>query len=1005
MLSVPLLSLLAPSARGFAPPSEAAGGVEPHRIQYVHPVVQAGLLQSEAWTRFASTDGVGWTAVFDEATGTPRRLWGQGIAVPTTSGPAVAGAIEGLLERHRALLGVDDDATLSLKSTNYSPITDTWYVEWDVLRDGVPTFRKGLGARVKHGNLVMLTAATDPGADVRGGWSIGASDAIGRAIAGGPAPSAVHTDQIASRTLLEVQDLDGLHLQRVWQVESRTASPPGRWVTFVDAATGGLVGGFNQIRMVSGVVSAYHQERTLDGTPPILSPVPLVKVESGADVAYTDADGQFDLPAGSFTTTWEGDYLTVLNDDGPEGELVSTNADLEWAVGATTPAEASTYIFVHQARNFGITLDPTLWWITDPFTANVNIAQNCNAYFDGTSLNFFHTGGGCNNTGQIADVVYHEWGHGFHASSVEAGFVDGALGEGAADTYAFLITGDNEVGPYFFTDGGPVRDVAPDAVYPDDYFASPLFVHESGLIFGGAMWDTRDALRAKYGPDDGVRVTAELLTGLLKGGPDIVGSYYEAIVADDDDGDLLNGTPNQCELLDTFGRHGLAGFTLAPSHEPLATVPADVPTPVSVALVSTVASCIDVAPSVGTLHYKINRGDWQTVAATISGLQVDAEVPAQPLGTFVEYYVDGEDDHGVPFGIPTAGQDAPYSFFVGDVIEVHCDDFEADDGGWTHSLEAGDPGPGADDWEWGNPSGLGGDPSFAFSGNKAWGNDLSDDGIYQPDKMNYLVSPPIPTGHFTDVFVQYRRWLNAEDATYDLAMILANDDVVWSNTAAGHHIDDQWVSHSVWLNGRGDMTDLTVGFGIRTDPGLEMGGWNVDDVCVYAPATADNRLGIDDFVVTDLGGPIGFSWTNPSYGPVTQVVVVRKTDAYPTGHEDGEIVATIDQPALGSAGSAEHANVDGSAGYYAVYATDGTEWLGWTIEGFNAGFAERNAGGEPTGTTTGTGTSDTDTDPAATGDGDGKDEAGGGCGCDATGAPAVGWLLVPVLGFAIRRRR
>ena len=35
---------------------------------------------------------------------------------------------------------------------------------------------------------------------------------------------------------------------------------------------------------------------------------------------------------------------------------------------------------------------------------NVNLNQTCNAYWDGTALNFFKSGGGCANTGQIAGV-------------------------------------------------------------------------------------------------------------------------------------------------------------------------------------------------------------------------------------------------------------------------------------------------------------------------------------------------------------------------------------------------------------------------------------------------------------------------------------------------------------------------------------------------------------------------------------------------------------------------
>ena len=40
-------------------------------------------------------------------------------------------------------------------------------------------------------------------------------------------------------------------------------------------------------------------------------------------------------------------------------------------------------------------------------------------------------------------------------------------------------------------------------------------------------------------------------------GPEIATSYEAFLFADDDDGDLSNGTPNQCLLIEAFGDHGL----------------------------------------------------------------------------------------------------------------------------------------------------------------------------------------------------------------------------------------------------------------------------------------------------------------------------------------------------------------------------------------------------------------------------------------------------------------
>jgi trimeric autotransporter adhesin len=43
-----------------------------------------------------------------------------------------------------------------------------------------------------------------------------------------------------------------------------------------------------------------------------------------------------------------------------------------------------------------------------PLQTNMNIIDTCNAFYDG-SINFYRTGGGCRNTGEIAAVFDHEW--------------------------------------------------------------------------------------------------------------------------------------------------------------------------------------------------------------------------------------------------------------------------------------------------------------------------------------------------------------------------------------------------------------------------------------------------------------------------------------------------------------------------------------------------------------------------------------------------------------------
>ena len=89
--------------------------------------------------------------------------------------------------------------------------------------------------------------------------------------------------------------------------------------------------------------------------------------------------------------------------------------------------------------------------------------------------------------------------------------------------------------------------------YPEDIVNE---VHIDGLIFAGAVWDLWNIL-VQDDPEEGTNTLTRLLVEATSMGPEIATSYEAFLFADDDDGDLSNGTPNQCLLIEAFGDHGL----------------------------------------------------------------------------------------------------------------------------------------------------------------------------------------------------------------------------------------------------------------------------------------------------------------------------------------------------------------------------------------------------------------------------------------------------------------
>src|SRR6185436_9276444 len=92
---------------------------------------------------------------------------------------------------------------------------------------------------------------------------------------------------------------------------------------------------------------------------------------------------------------------------------------------------------------------PANAWLQAQLTANMNLNQTCNAFWDGAAVNFFNDGGSaCRNTGEIAAIFDHEWGHGIDNNGANASISN--PGESIADIHATMRLNNSCVGRGFF---------------------------------------------------------------------------------------------------------------------------------------------------------------------------------------------------------------------------------------------------------------------------------------------------------------------------------------------------------------------------------------------------------------------------------------------------------------------------------------------------------------------------------------------------------------------------
>ncbi len=836
-------------------PLEVAAGEPARLVRMTQPRPTAA--GEAAWKAFTTAYG-SWQGLWDASTGVPARIWGEGIAAPgANANPATAeAAARRIVDAQLGLLAPGTKAAHWRLAADvvHGKAGDLRTVSFVQSIDGAPVVGGAISVLFKRDRAIVLSSSARPGAAVTLPGRL-VNDDVARA----EATAWIARLYGATPTVRGLGGLVVLPIVRdgVAAVDYRAArvvtvdlvSPRARWDVYVDAATGAPIAR-RQLLSFSGGTLTYETALRHPGAARQAFPAVRASVTANGTPVVTD-------DAGGFTVAGTGSTSVVASVTGPRARVTDNGAGGAtttlavpaggtgaWAAPTDERLDAQLTAFIHANRmkSFAATeLDPGLAWLNTQMIVTVNEGGDCNAYSDGTDINFLLAGGGCENTGRLPDVVYHEFGHALHHQSIipGAGDFDVAMSEGVSDYLAATTVDDSGMGRGFFrgTDT-PIRDVDPSG---GEYYW-PLHIspdpHETGLIIGGALWDLRKAMIAQYGAALGKQQADDLYYATLRRADDIPTTYPEVLAADDDDGNLANGTPNRCLIDAAFGPHGLVDGTNTFG----VGVPVRDGSTVSLS-VAAVGGC--AAPELGNVALVWRRagGGDASLAMTRAGDTWTADIPPQPDGAVVEYRVIATMASGTMLRFPDNPGDPFYSYYVGPLTPIYCTDFESDPfaAGWTHSATSA-----VDDWQWSTATGTtaNGDPVAAASGARFVGTDLRNDGLYPRNATETLLSPPIDTRGYTDVRVQFKRWLTVEDGFYDKATVEADGVEVWRNFATAnpdantHSLDREWRAADLDVSAQAADGTLRIGFKLDSDEGLQFGGWNVDDFCVLAAGVA-----------------------------------------------------------------------------------------------------------------------------------------------------------------------
>ena len=524
------------------------------------------------------------------------------------------------LPRVAHLIGVDVKSLRLAAGRSGNPIDYLWYLDYNVEIDGLVVDGARVVFRVNHGNMIQLGTENLPSPNAKAPKAQVTREQALSALAayvGGMQGGDVFLDGGTERLIPVAVDGEsfefgkGRGLARAWEFTFRRAGSDGTWRARVDAVTGEIL----EFRDTNHYAQATGGVKFL-GVPQN-RPMPFTNLSSGG---FTNSAGVYNYPGGTVTSSLAGQYVRIVDNCGAIS--LSANGSGDLLFGGTSGTDCTTpgvggagntfsargqFYHVNRAKEIARGWLPSNTWLNAQLTANVNINQTCNAFWNGSTINFYRSGGGCGNTGEIEGVSLHEYGHGLDSNDGNGASPENGTGETYGDFTAALATHTSCIGAGFLGNncGGygdactsctGVRDIdwakhASNTPHTVANFTQPRcptsfgYVgpcnregHCESYVASEALWDL--AARDMPNPGSGAAwaavdrlwflsrstatrsFTCTTSTSPWTSNGCNTGSLWKVMRAvDDDNGNLADGTPNSAALYAAFNRHGIACTT------------------------------------------------------------------------------------------------------------------------------------------------------------------------------------------------------------------------------------------------------------------------------------------------------------------------------------------------------------------------------------------------------------------------------------------------------------
>ncbi|MCX6153769.1 MAG: T9SS type A sorting domain-containing protein [Candidatus Kapabacteria bacterium] len=626
------------------------------------PFIQNNLKNTDQWSAFEAENG-DWTVFFDEYTKTPVRAFGKAIKIEgfdKISPDNIERAARSFLDKYEAMLNIE---TSNIKLVRTDFVNHRYYLSFRQSYKELDVLMSEVELRIfENGNLMSfgIKYFNNINIDVKPEISVDAARQA--ACKGIPQSSASANIQTMPKSyILPIKGATGIDYRLVYEVEVGAGS--NLYNAYIDAHTGELV--WRYVKTYNANVNFQIKADVVlsnpgDSTKIISMPNEWVKVAGNNQTS--DIDGKFTFAvsdSAKVVSTFEGIYAKVVNVGKPSatffGQVKSTDNpyNLAWANANSHLYERNLYYYINYAHDYIKALDPSLscmdrkifaqiYWISHP-----NYGNSPNAFSKDDSITFI---GVVQDTARMAGgpgVYYHEYGHSinnlfFKSKGVTQGMINGACHEGTADVHAAMMMDEPRIGVGVFTKRPLVyiRNCSNKCIYPDSLAAD---THVSGEILSGAFWDlrlqtslaiTRNlAHYARYGlPDD----------------PNTGVAFYEwlveTLVADDDDGDISNGTPHSKEIINAFNLHHISLIDNASQNFSHEAYPDTVSGILQYDLECKIGSIVQLLVVKPYLFYQVDnskgKSQFMQLDTKFDGIakKYSVSIPGQEKGALISYY-------------------------------------------------------------------------------------------------------------------------------------------------------------------------------------------------------------------------------------------------------------------------------------------------------------------------------------------------------------------------------